>query len=216
VSDSSGYIGHLFELAQMGSPLLHAMLAAGLLAMVQGTRLRELPTFESFLELHGRSYLQGSAEFTERKALYEQRKVDSDAHNSNPNRLWTAGVNKLWDWTEAELKTLRGWDGSAMPAGGSSRGVRKHATFLQQQEDLPSEKMWTDLATAQHIRNQGDCGSCWQLQYQLSLRDMLKFTQASHAHSLPSKLFSVHRIRAIVEVMAAARVPPQSSPWISS
>jgi len=147
----------------MGSPLLHAMLAAGLLAMVQGTRLRELPTFESFLELHGRSYLQGSAEFTERKALYEQRKVDSDAHNSNPNRLWTAGVNKLWDWTEAELKTLRGWDGSAMPAGGSSRGVRKHATFLQQQEDLPSEKMWTDLATAQHIRNQGDCGSCWAI-----------------------------------------------------
>merc|ERR1719399_1328505 len=61
-----------------------------------------------------------------------------------------------------ELKTLRGWDGSAMPAGGggSSRSVHKHATFLQQEADLPKEKLWTDLATAQHIRNQGDCGSC--------------------------------------------------------
>jgi cathepsin L len=72
-------------------------------------------------------------------------------------------VNKLWDWTESELKTLRGWDGSATPAGGSSHSIRKHATFLQQEEELPKEKMWTNLATAQHIRNQGDCGSCWAI-----------------------------------------------------
>merc|ERR1719478_1044215 len=117
---------------------------------------QELPTFESFIELHGRSYQQGSAEFNERKALYQQRKADSELHNSVPDRLWTAGVNKLWDWTESELKTLRGWDGSMMPEGGSSRTVRKHATFLQQDADLPKEKMWTNLATAQHIRNQGD------------------------------------------------------------
>ena len=30
----------------------------------------------------------------------------------------TAGVNKLWDWTESELQTLRGWDGSMQPEGG--------------------------------------------------------------------------------------------------
>jgi len=122
-----------------------------------------LPSFESFIETHSRSYQQGSTEFTERQALYQQRKVDSELHNSAPDRLWTAGVNKLWDWTEAELKTLRGWDGSMMPDGGSARSVRPHGAFLQQQSELPTEKMWTSLETGQHIRNQGDCGSCWAI-----------------------------------------------------
>jgi len=136
------------------------LIAVGGVALSSAT---ELPTFESFIELHGRSYQEGSAEFEERKALYQQRKADSELHNSIPTRLWTAGVNKLWDWTEAELKTLRGWDGSMMPDGGSTRSVRKHATFLQQTSDLPKEKMWSELATSQHIRNQGDCGSCWAI-----------------------------------------------------
>jgi len=122
---------------------------------------QELPKFESFIEIHGRSY--AGEEFTERKALYTQRKADAEMQNSSPNRLWTAGVNKLWDWTEAELKTLRGWDGSMQPEGGSGRSVRNRALFLQQGGELPKEKMWTDLATAKNIRNQGDCGSCWAI-----------------------------------------------------
>jgi len=141
------------------------MVSYGLVAMTMlaFSHAQELPTFESFIELHARSYQQGSAEFQERQALYLQRKADGEAQNNNPSRSWTAGVNKLWDWTEPELKTLRGWDGAAMPSGGSTRSVRKHATFLQQEGELPKEKMWTNLATSQHIRNQGDCGSCWAI-----------------------------------------------------
>jgi len=135
-------------------------LVAGVVAVANA---QQLPTFESFIETQSRTYQQGSAEFNERKALYESRKTDSEQHNSNPNKMWTAGVNKLWDWTESELQTLRGWDGSATPAGGGGHSIRKHATFLQQGAELPKEKMWTDLATAQHIRNQGDCGSCWAI-----------------------------------------------------
>jgi len=133
-----------------------------LLATVASAQ-EELPTFESFIELHGRSY-QSSTEHQERKVLYQSRKADAEQHNSNPDKLWTATVNKLSDWSEDELKTLRGWDGSMQPAGGGSRSVRKHAAFLQQDsldEDLPKEKMWTQLQTGQHIRNQGACGSCW-------------------------------------------------------
>merc|ERR1719460_3568798 len=51
-----------------------------------------------------------------------------------------------------------------MPSsGGSKRAIRKHATFLQQTADLPSEKIWSNLAMAKHIRNQADCGSCWAI-----------------------------------------------------
>jgi cathepsin L len=144
----------------MVSQRLHSVFAATCFTL---TCAQQLIDFESFIEVHGRSYKHGSSEFEMRKALYEERKADSEAHNSNSKRLWTAGVNKLWDWTEAELQTLRGWDGSMMPEGGSTRSVRKHAAFLQQGADIPKEKIYSTLATSNHIRNQGDCGSCWAI-----------------------------------------------------
>jgi len=124
-----------------------------------------LMSFDSFVEEHGRSYRKGSAEYEMRRQLYEGRLIASESQNAQSNRLWTAGVNKFWDWTEGELMSLRGWDGSAKPS--SRGGVRKHA-FLQQLEDgddsdLPEEKLWTDLSSSRHIRNQGDCGSCWAI-----------------------------------------------------
>jgi len=124
---------------------------------------KNLPTFDSFVELHARSYQRGSAEFEQRKALYEQRVTDAETHNSSPEKKWVAGVNKLWDWTDVELKTLHGWDGAAMPEGGSSRSVSKHGVFLQHTLDLPKEKLWDSLETFAYVKNQADCGSCWAI-----------------------------------------------------
>jgi len=125
-------------------------------------------SFDDFVEAHSRSYDQGGYEYVMRRALFEDRKARAEEHNAQPNRMWTAGVNKLWDWTDAELKTLRGWDGSKMPSGGSGgmRSVQPHRAFLQAQasvEDLPKEKVWSDLAMAQHVKNQENCGSCWAI-----------------------------------------------------
>jgi cathepsin L len=124
-------------------------------------------TFESFVQLHGRSYEKGSQEYEMRRALYEQRAAAVEAHNSQTERLWTAGINKLADWTESELQSLRGWDGSVRPTS-SGRSVRPHRAFLQQEdeddsESLPTEKMWSDLSASRHVRNQGECGSCWAI-----------------------------------------------------
>jgi len=131
-------------------------------ALSVGTSGQNLPQFESFVELHARSYQRGSAEFEQRKALYEQRITDAETHNSSPDKKWVAGVNKLWDWTESELQTLRGWDGANMPDGhSSSRSIAKHGSFLQQTSDLPKEKIWDTLDTFAYTKNQASCGSCW-------------------------------------------------------
>jgi cathepsin L len=129
------------------------------------TSAQNLPQFESFVEVHARSYQRGSAEFQQRKALYEQRVTDAETHNSSPDKKWVAGVNKLWDWTESELQTLRGWDGAMTPDGHqASRSIAKHGSFLQQSaSDLPKEKMWDDLETFAYTKNQASCGSCWAI-----------------------------------------------------
>lgn len=122
----------------------------------------ELPTFDDFVQQHSRSYRQGSDEYVMRRSLYEQRKNAADAHNANSDRLWTAGANKLSDWTAEEFLQLRGWDGSARPEnGGSARSIQPHSTFLQRREDFPAEKIWDNLVTTKHTKNQGGCGSCW-------------------------------------------------------
>jgi len=128
------------------------------------TLAKDLPTFESFVELHSRSYLLGSAEFEQRKALYQKRLADAGIHNNSPDKKWVAGVNKLWDWTEGELQSLRGWDGAMMPDGHRSRrSIARHGYFLQQTSDLPQEKVWDSLETFRHAKNQASCGSCWAI-----------------------------------------------------
>lgn len=131
--------------------------------LVVAASAKDLLNFESFVELHARKYRRGSTEFEQRKALYQQRLTDAERHNRASDKIWTAGVNKLWDWTESELQTLRGWDGANMPDGGHSRSISRHAAFLQQKADLPKEKMWETLETFAYTKNQAACGSCWAI-----------------------------------------------------
>jgi cathepsin L len=131
------------------------------LSMVAASRVK-MTSFDSYMQLHGRAYSKGSAEYDMRRALYEDRLMRVAAHNNQTDKMWTAGVNKLSDWTEGELQTLRGWDGSAKPSR-SGRSIYPHSkAFLQQATELPTEKIWVDLK-AGRVRNQADCGSCWAI-----------------------------------------------------
>jgi len=127
--------------------------------------LHGLGAFHSFMEKYSRAYEKGSDEYHRRLALFAQRSAEADAHNARPDRLWTAGVNRLADRTEEELAQLRGWRGAS--AGGADAGWRlpSGSSFLSQRSrgrPLPQEVMnWTSLNSAKSIMDQGSCGSCW-------------------------------------------------------
>jgi len=131
----------------------------------------ELPAFARFVKLHGRSYSMNSSEWKERSSLYEKRVAVAAAHNKNHARLWTAGVNELWDWTDSELSRLYGWKRDASRSHGSGSSGMYHASshranFLgKKQAPVPSNKSWTHLKSTSpdSIMTQGGCGSCWAI-----------------------------------------------------
>jgi len=136
-------------------------LSVAFFGVAPATRVRQVPSFDTFIQLHQRSYQQGSEEYRERRVQYERNRDAAEEQNQRSERLWNAGVNHLWDWTESEFKTLLGWDGSMRPEGSSSRSIRPHMNFLQKLSELPKEKVWSNLTMASRVLDQGACGSCW-------------------------------------------------------
>lgn len=149
--------------------------ALGGVLRVQNSAQGGLPSFDTFVQLHKRSYAAGSAEYEERRSLYEARAAKAAKHNSQTDKRWTAAVNKLWDWNDAELKKLRGWVGGSRPqkstlALAHHHGVLKNGTSkavnatnaTAPKKALPASKSWDGLGTISgKIHNQGGCGSCW-------------------------------------------------------
>mmetsp|Transcript_44726 Transcript_44726/g.74403 ORF Transcript_44726/g.74403 Transcript_44726/m.74403 type:complete len:423 (+) Transcript_44726:88-1356(+) len=143
-------------------------LSLGLFGIASAQDVDGVPSFASFLAQHGRVYAVGTKEYEHRRSLFESRVAEVRRHNSKPQRAWNARVNYLFDRTEEELSSLRGWKGRARPAGSRSVGqVARHdgqkKLFLGQSEKvvIPENHTWGDLQAIKADVNQGGCGSCW-------------------------------------------------------
>jgi len=155
---------------------------------------RPAPAFTSFIQQYNREYREGSDEYEHRRSLYEKRVMEADSLNQRPHRLWTAGVNHLTDWTDDELKRLRGWKGVA-GRGSGMRGsyVSRHGTGMSLRQTargsaLPEEISWAHLNASKVIKNQGSCGSCW------AIASVLVLESNNEIHQKNGRTFSAQEL----------------------
>mmetsp|Transcript_64672 Transcript_64672/g.140867 ORF Transcript_64672/g.140867 Transcript_64672/m.140867 type:complete len:415 (-) Transcript_64672:56-1300(-) len=120
-------------------------------------------SFDEYVVKFGRSYRQGTHEYVERYNLYQERVEFIRRQNSDPNRLWTAGINHLTDRTEAEFKLLQGWRGKHGEGSASPQGP---ANLLAEKSEYiwaPKSVSWHNLSATMTAEDQGSCGSCWAM-----------------------------------------------------
>jgi cathepsin L len=121
-----------------------------------------LPTFDRFLTIHGRDLQVNSEEYASRRSIYERRLETIAQHNSNPDRLWNAGVNHLSDRTEAEFRERLGWRHHSADAKHSALGASLLELDIERSTPVRAEeKDYLNLSVALDVQDQGGCGSCW-------------------------------------------------------
>eukprot|EP00401_Gymnodinium_catenatum_P065832 CAMPEP_0117487712 /NCGR_PEP_ID=MMETSP0784-20121206/16137_1 /TAXON_ID=39447 /ORGANISM="" /LENGTH=372 /DNA_ID=CAMNT_0005282369 /DNA_START=122 /DNA_END=1240 /DNA_ORIENTATION=- len=123
----------------------------------------QVAAFAEYVAAFGRGYRHGTAEYEKRHAIFASRMSFIQAHNSQPQRRWTAGVNELTDRTDEELAQLRGWRRAGgnthrESSAGAAGFLAGSATILGPLLDNVS---WAHLSMAGDIPDQGGCGSCW-------------------------------------------------------
>jgi cathepsin L len=126
--------------------------------------LQEEPSKEwlDFLTNFGRRYAHGTMEYSKRHELFKQRLSMIQAHNSKPERLWTAGISSLTDRTERELAQLRGWRRVKKVDEGDDPGFTALLAESAVRLKPPSDEVdWKHLVMALQVPDQGECGSCW-------------------------------------------------------
>lgn len=110
--------------------------------------------FSVFLNNFPRTYTEKMPEYLLRKEIYDERIIEFKLHNANPEYTWTKGINNFTDWTDVELKTMRGLKSSLLIPDFD-------AEVLKLDKPLADELNWCDKGACTPVKNQASCGSCW-------------------------------------------------------
>lgn len=124
--------------------------------------------FDVYIKEYGREYENASPEYVKRRALFQRRFNNVQAHNAKAGRRWEAIAGIFADRTDAERAAVRGWrrSGDSTTQGGAMRpGFAAGASLLALEAEpkvpVPKAVDYRFLQTASKVLDQGMCGSCW-------------------------------------------------------
>ena len=145
--------------------LLAASASAGLMN-VDRTR------FVDFVKANHPGLVQGSAEWTERLALFEESVARIRAHNAKSS-TYKMGLNKFSASTPKEKSAVLGRRADMEQAHVPKNVIEEHGFEMKPVSELPESIDWREKGCGSAVKDQGHCGSCFAFAASEMLEDYL-------------------------------------------
>jgi len=139
---------------------------SGTFLATQTSELQQV--YINYIAQHGKNYLS-TEEFELRFEQFAKTHHEIEMHNAK-NLSWTLGHNHLSDWTVQEKNSMNGYK----PIVRETSGVVIDTT------STPASCDWRHLNAVSHVKNQGQCGSCWAFSTTGSVESHTEITHGNY------------------------------------
>jgi len=152
--------------------MFNKVIALSLLASASANLSVDKVTFESFVKQFHPHAKEGSAEWTQRKQLFDNSVAQIHEHNAK-KESYKIGLNKFSASTDEEKKVVLGRRADMERAHTPKKLIAEHDFDMKPVSELPTHVDWREKGCATSTKDQGHCGSCFAFAAAAMLEDYL-------------------------------------------